>query len=171
MAKPIMEPNPKISTRYDYASIDRPGVDFDQSNPNSRSVTNQSDKDSTDINKIMERYEKTGLIPDALTGLGRKPHYGDFSNVGNFHELQDTLAKVNQAFAVLPAPMRSQFGNDPQNLIEFLANPENDAQAIAMGLKNKPVAAEEAAPATKSDPSVSPADPAAPPAKPTVGSV
>nr|QJB18971.1 MAG: internal scaffolding protein [Microvirus sp.] len=131
---PVMEPNPKIATRYDYPSIARPGVDFNQDDPNSRSVTNQSDKDSTDINLIMKRYEKTGLITDIL-GNSRPPMYGDFSGMPDFHTLQIRIAKVNEAFDALPAQTRSQFGNNAQNLIDFLSDEKNDDEAVKLGLK------------------------------------
>jgi len=129
----------KIATMYDYDSQEKPGVDFDQSHPDSRSVTNQSDKDSTDINIIMKRYEKTGLITDLL-GNQRTPHYGDFSEVGDFHQLQNTLAKVTQAFSVLPAEVRSKFNNDPAEIIEFLNDENNDAEALKLGLKDITIA-------------------------------
>lgn len=133
-----MEPNPTISTRYDYKSIDRPEVSFDPTDPKSVSVTNQSDKDSSDINLIMKRYEKTGMISDLLTGQQRQPQYGDFSDVGDYHAIKSNIARVEQAFDAYPASLREYFGNDPANLINFLADPNNDGEAIKLGLKPKP---------------------------------
>lgn len=139
------EPNPKISTRYDYKTIARPEVDFPSEDPNSKSITNQSDRDGADINLIMAKYEKTGLITDAITGAQRQPQYGDFTEVGDFYTNQIKIARVNQAFSALPAHIRSRFQNDPQSLINFLSDPQNDAEAIKLGLKPKP-----------SDPAVTP---------------
>lgn len=129
------EPSPKIVTRYDYASMAHPAVSFDQSDPNSQSMTNQSDKESTDINIQFAKYEKTGLVTDLLTGQTRRPMYGDFSDVGDFHALQSTMARVTQSFMALPASIRTRFQNDPAQLVDFLADPKNDPEAIKLGLK------------------------------------
>lgn len=129
----------KIATMYDYDSQEKPKVNFDPSDKNSRSVTNQSDKDSTDINLIMKRYEKTGLITDLITGNNRQPMYGDFTEVSNFHEMQSKIARVTQAFEALPASTRSKFNNDPAVLVDFLADPKNDAEAVKLGLKDASV--------------------------------
>jgi len=138
-----------IITRYDYELKPRPKVVFDVKDPLSRSVTNQSDKDGADINKIMERYEKTGLLPD----FGRTPCYGDFSGILDYHALQNTLAKASEAFDLLPAGIRFRFGNDPANLIDFLHNTDNDEEAVKLGLKDasvlkKPEQAQPVPPAT-----------------------
>jgi phage internal scaffolding protein len=110
-----------------------PAVYFDPDDPKSKSVTNQSDKDSADINIIMERYQKTGLI----AGQNRAPMYGDFTVLPNYYELNKTLAGVNQAFEALPAKTRNRFENDPQQLIDFLLDEKNDAEAIKLGLKTE----------------------------------
>lgn len=130
--------NPKLTNRYDYRSIKRPEVDFPSDDPNSRSLTNQSDKDGADINIIMSRYEKTGLITDAITGNTRKPMYGDFTVIGDYYKLQNTLVAVNRAFSALTPQTRNRFQNDPAKLIEFLSDPANDQEAISMGLKPAP---------------------------------
>lgn len=154
----------KIATMYDYESQANPGVLFSDEDPESRSVTNQSDKESSDINIIMKRYEKTGLITDLLTGQRRTPQYGDFSNVGDFHQLQNTLARTREAFDALPASVRNQFQNDPANLIDFLADSNNDAEAVKLGLKDKSVltpAEPVNTPAAGAPAPVQPANPAA----------
>lgn len=125
----------KIRTRYDYAMRPKTPLMFNPDDPKSRSLTNQSDKDSADINLIMKRYEKTGLITDLISGNPRQPHYGDFTDVGDFFEIQNRIAYVKNAFDALPAELRSKFGNDPSALVDFLADPKNDADAITLGLK------------------------------------
>lgn len=129
----------KIATMYDYDSQEKPGVDFDPADPNSRSVTNQSDRDAADINSIMARYEKTGMIPDALTGALRTPMYGDFTLLPDFHTAQVNIARTKEAFAALPAGVRARFENDPAKLIDFLADSKNDVEAVKLGLKPEDV--------------------------------
>lgn len=126
---------PKIATRYDYASRPKLGLRFDQKDPKSISRTNQSDRDSTDVNVLMKQFEETGFIPDQFTGNMRKPTYGDFTVIGDFFTIQNQIARTKQAFEALPASIRSQFKNDAGELVEFLADPNNDEAAIQMGLK------------------------------------
>lgn len=114
-----------------------PGVDFtipsNTKNPQlhpSFSVTNQSDAESTDINKIMARYEKTGLITDLITGEARKPIYGDFTGIGNYYDLRTRLARANELFDALPAAVRNRFDNDPQKLIDFVQDAKTNANEM-----------------------------------------
>nr|DAV77998.1 MAG TPA: Scaffold protein [Microviridae sp.] len=126
----------KIITVYDYEARPKPVVAFDSSkDPLARSLTNQSDKEGSDINVIMARYEKTGLVP----GTMRTPNYGDFSGILDFHALSNTLAKASQAFDVLPAIVRLRFGNDPAQLVDFLHDSVNDVEAVKLGLKDASV--------------------------------
>jgi phage internal scaffolding protein len=118
-----------------------PGIDFtipaDHPAPEkhpSFSVTNQSDMDGTDINVIMAKYEKTGLVTDLLTGGIRKPVYGDFTGIGNYHDLRIRLARANELFDALPASTRNKFDNDPQNLLDFIADTKNAREMLDLGL-------------------------------------
>lgn len=96
-----------------------------------KSLTKQSEKDECNINKIMAKYEKTGLVNHVMS---QEAVYGDFSQVTDY---QDALNKINAAqalFDALPAQIRSKFENDPTLFLEFAQNPENADQLIEMGL-------------------------------------
>jgi len=128
----------KIITKYDYENRVSPGINFQPKiNPADRSLTNQADMDSADINKIMNRYEKTGVLIDPM-GFERKPTYGDFTTVKNYHEMMIAIRNAENAFNLLPANIRARFKNDPQNLIDFLEDRKNDEEAIKLGLREKP---------------------------------
>lgn len=133
----------KIITRYDYEERAKiaPGVHFDAKKD--KSLTNQGDLESTDINKIMARFEQTGFIP----GTERKPMYGDFSEVADYHTQLSALRRVEAAFGALPASLRNRFENDPAKLVSWLSNPANDGEAVKLGLKPAPAAAPPSAPA------------------------
>lgn len=126
----------KIQTRYDYESHSRPRIVFDPKKD--KSLTNQADMEAADINKIMARYEKTGVLVDPLVGE-RKPTYGDFTHVKSYHETLGAIRRAEQAFNLLPAGVRNRFYNDPQQLIDFLEDPENDEEAVKLGLKDPEV--------------------------------
>lgn len=93
-------------------------------------MTKQSFKDECNINKIMEKFQRTG----ALTHYARHaPTYGDCTPV----ELSDALQMVinaEQMFADLPSSIRDRFNNDPEKFLEFVQNPENLEEMRKLGL-------------------------------------
>lgn len=146
--------SPNVISRYNYTALKakKPVVYFDAKKD--KSLTNQADLESTDINKIMARYAVTGQILDA-SGIERKPMYGDFTEVPTYHESLSAIRRTETAFSSLPASLRNRFNNDPQDLINFLEDQNNDDEAIKLGLKE-----------SKKEAPVSPEAPAAPPATP-----
>ena len=92
----------------------------------------QHHKDECDINVILERFGKTGQVPvNAISGT-----YGDFSGVHDYHTALNAIIASESEFAALPAQLRNKFDNDPANLIQFLDNSENRAEAEKLGLVN-----------------------------------
>lgn len=106
-----------------------------------KSRTHQSFAKDADINVIMGRYQKTGLLVDPLrVNPHRKPNFGDFSDIG---DLTTTMARIDlarEAFMVLPAKVRERFNNDAGELLAFVANPANAEEAIKLGLLPAPPA-------------------------------
>jgi phage internal scaffolding protein len=92
----------------------------------------QHHRDECDINVILERFGKTGQMPvNAISGT-----YGDFSGVHDYHTALNAIIASESEFAALPAQIRNRFQNDPSNLIEFLDDPRNKAEAESLGLLN-----------------------------------
>ena len=92
----------------------------------------QHHKDECDINVILERFGKTGQVPvNTISGT-----YGDFSGVHDYHTALNAIIASESEFAALPAQLRNKFNNDPSNLVQFLDNPENRAEAEKLGLVN-----------------------------------
>lgn len=96
------------------------------------SRSQQQFKDQCDVNKIVARYKKTGIVTHLRGGDGQ---YGDFSDIGTYHEAIQRVLDANKEFMKLPAAIRNRFGNDPQQLMTFLDDPSNNEEAIKMGLK------------------------------------
>jgi phage internal scaffolding protein len=94
--------------------------------------TQQHLKDECDINRIMERHRVTGMVTHLTKG---EPQYGDFSNLGDYQDALNTMIRAEDAFMSLDAHVRRKFENDPQQLINFLDDTNNDQEAIEMGLK------------------------------------
>lgn len=115
------------------------GIDCREMDPKTgefvfHTLTKQSEKDSCDINKIMARYEKTGMLPELID---REPRYGDFSAVPTFMEAQEVVAKAMTQFEALSAHVRDRFGNDPAQMLAFCADPKNAEEMVSLGLAVK----------------------------------
>lgn len=104
----------------------------------SPSMAKQSFQDECDINQILKRWRKSGELTHLATV---QPTYGDFTNATDY--LTATLA-VQQAqadFDSLSARIRARMQNDPGVLLDFIADPANEAEAIELGLLPKPASA------------------------------
>lgn len=95
--------------------------------------THQSFKDESDINTIVRRFGVTGQLPQVTA-----PRYGDFSEVVDFRTAMDVVVAAEREFMKLPGSLRKRFGNDPQQLLEFVGNDKNRAEAEFLGIIPKP---------------------------------
>lgn len=95
--------------------------------------TKQSMSKACDVNRIMDKFEKTGLIEYS----GKNPTYGDFSNVGDYQSALNKVIEAREAFGSLSAKVRARFGNNPAELISFLADPKNLKESVELGLRPK----------------------------------
>lgn len=126
----------KIYSRYEDDRVVHEVVFDPKKDRNSVSMTNQADKDSADINKIIARFERTGNILDLVSGESRQPVYGDFTGLGDYHSMMCAIARANSVFMALSSDIRKRFNNDPGELIDFLKDDKNDAEAVKLGLKD-----------------------------------
>lgn len=94
-------------------------------------MTVQSERDACDVNLIVAKYAKTGLMTNIRTD---KPMYGDFSSSVDYHESVFRLQQAEDAFMDLPANIRKRFDNDPGKLIDFLQDVNNREEAVSLGL-------------------------------------
>lgn len=106
------------------------GSQLDQSGQKSRTV--QSEADACDINKIMERFNRTGKLPTLQTAPAR---YGD-ARVVDFATAQAIVKEAKDQFNSLPALTRKHFGNDPQAFLEALndQSPDNAKALLKLGI-------------------------------------
>jgi phage internal scaffolding protein len=96
-----------------------------------KSLTQQHDKDRVDINKIMARATKKGMVDHINTA---EPVYGDFTNVNDYHSALNQVLKAEAEFNNLSAEVRKHFQNDPAQLIQFMQDDKNYESAIDLGL-------------------------------------
>lgn len=116
---------PKFATHYE----NRISSVIDCSVEPSRTL--QSDAEAADINNILKRYEKTGLLPDMIL---ENPRYGDFSDVPSYQEALEIVTRSHEQFAALDAHIRQRFSNDPALFLEFAQNPANMKEMVKLGL-------------------------------------
>lgn len=135
--------------------------------------TKQAFKDSTDINKLLQRHQQAGT----LSHLARhEAEYADFSDVPSLLEAHQRINRGQAMFEELPSELRREF-KDQFEFFSFVNNPANAGQlreklpALAKpGIQLPAVrrsAASEANPALASAPPdpTPPAPPAEPPSE------
>lgn len=140
---------------HDAANLpSHPGVDCS----NALNHTKQSFKESSDINNIMSKYLRTGVIDSTNRAVAT---YGDIPAI-DFRQAMEVVVLAEAAFAELPSGARARFDNDPAKFLEFAENPDNLDEAVRLGLTDAPPASP--APEAPGPTSVEPLTP--PPAPP-----
>lgn len=102
------------------------------------SRTIQDPRDECDINLLMAKYRKTGMI----THLAKyPPRYEDVSDAVTYQEALNIVGAAEYEFMKLSAEIRARFGNDPGKFLEFVGDPDNVDEMIKLGLavKREPV--------------------------------
>ncbi|AXL14669.1 internal scaffolding protein [Microviridae sp.] len=103
-----------------------------QFTPTGVSRTHQSMAPECDINNIMRRFEKTGVLDHLNRYEGS---YGDFTAVpSDYHEAINSVMATNEMFLTLPAKIRKRFGNDPGHFLDFVQDPSNQDEMIKLGI-------------------------------------
>lgn len=107
-------------------------------------------KDECDINKLIKRYKATGSFYsiEELNRACRRPQFADFTGIPDY---QETLDKVNAAlemFGELPLGIRQRFHDSPVELLAFLQDENNRAEAESLGIIEKTVKTSEPSPVT-----------------------
>ena len=107
------------------------------------SMTQQQFKDEADINYIVSIYDSSGVMP-TFHGDGQpaQPVFGDFASLpDNAQEMYNRMIEAKNNFDSLPLEVRKRFNYDPAAFLDFVDNPENLDELVAMGLATKTTAA------------------------------
>ena len=107
----------KFYTRFD---VNPQSSTIDQTGECSK--TRESEADSCDINKIMERFNRTGKLPTMQT---QPAQYGDSRTV-DFQAAQNLIKEAKEQFLALPSKVRKAFGNEPQAFLEAIGDDSDD---------------------------------------------
>lgn len=123
-------------------------IDFPEDEAESVSKTKQSHKDECDVNKILARYTKSGMLTHLKKGV---PTFLDVSEVGDFRAVMAKVHDTEVFFAGLSSEVRAKFGNDVPSFLDWVADPANREEAGKLGLievEEKPAVPATPAPAT-----------------------
>lgn len=94
------------------------------------SKTKQQFKDECDINTIMRKFEKTGVLPP----LSRQGMYGDFTTIPDYQTACDMVIAADSQFMKLSSRIRERFQNDPGKFLKFATDPANAEEMVRLGL-------------------------------------
>lgn len=111
---------PDRLVRSEGDGLDEVIAEFGGTVNNEPSMTRQADKDSADINKIVKRFEREGIMPMER----REGAYLDVSMVGDYREALEQVRLANEYFVTLPAASRAMFENDPAKLLDAVNDPD-----------------------------------------------
>lgn len=99
------------------------------------SKTDQSFKREVDVNRIMDRARKGGVITHLRRSQGV---YADISKVPDLAGAFSLVESVSSAFADLPSELRDAMRNDPRNLPAFMEDARNFETLVKYGIIEKP---------------------------------
>lgn len=95
------------------------------------SLAKQSFAEECDFNAVLGKWERTGVL-EHINPVA--PQFVDVSNLPDYQAAMNTVISADAAFNALPATVRDRFANDPARLVAFLQSPDNEAEAVKLGL-------------------------------------
>jgi len=98
------------------------------------SMTKQSFKDECDVNNIMARFERTGVLDYINENAAQ---FGEVPAL-DFQTAMNIVAKGNSLFEQMPGAQRAAFENDPVKFLAFMEDGRNRDKAIELGLIDPP---------------------------------
>lgn len=94
------------------------------------SLTQQQFKEDSDINTIVNRFMKSGVLPTPIN----MPQYIDYEGVFDYQTAMNSVRAADEQFMRMDAKVRARFNNSPQEFLSFFADPANTDEAIRLGL-------------------------------------
>lgn len=94
-------------------------------------LTQQNFKQECDINHILSKYQKTGIVEHANRFQG---DYSDVTGAVDYQTALNIINDANDAFNSLPSSVRKKFANDPAAFVDYVSDPENIDSMRELGL-------------------------------------
>lgn len=115
-----------------YNRPDKCVLKFDPEFP---SRTKQSHKLECDINHIIKKHDKLGILTHVNKAIAM---YGDFTEKNEYADAQNLITTADKNFLALPSEVRRKFDHKADEFLEFATNPDNLDEMVSMGLAIKP---------------------------------
>ena len=120
----------KRHVRAPYEPYNDPGVDCSED----PGVTDGSQAAELDVNQIIRRAQKSGILP----GTDVERVYADVSDAVSYHEALNLINNAHHQFMSLEAEVRARFENDPAKFTEFMHDEKNVEEMYKLGLAERP---------------------------------
>lgn len=118
----------KIIAKTRYCKYEEKGVQCTEAEKR----TKQHFTDDCDINKILDKFSRTGILPESKPKM-----YGDFTNVQDYVTAFGIVQNAHIQFGNLDADIRARFHNDPSEFLNFATNENNAEEMVKLGLATK----------------------------------
>lgn len=105
------------------------------------SMTIQAPAVDCDINVLMDRM---GVTNARIPAVDISSDVFDYSDVPDLRTVLDRVRAAEDAFAEMPARIRSRFNNDPVAFLEFMQTDGNQDEAVALGIVQRKPSADKA---------------------------
>lgn len=109
------------------------------SNTTGPSMTKQSFKDECDINRILNQFQRTGIVNHITQ---RQPQYLDLPSNVDYQSSMNTIIQAQQIFADLPALVRDHFQNDPARFLRAFSDEKQHDKLREFGFLREKVASQ-----------------------------
>lgn len=107
------------------------GLEFTQP-----SLTQQQFKDECEIESLLKAHNLSQVM-GIVNNHGQQPLYGDVSDIPDFHDAQNHVARATEYFEGLPSDVRSRFNNSLSEFLTTLNNPAAREALTEMGVLKK----------------------------------
>lgn len=111
------------------------------------SLTQQSFREDADINVLAKRFGLT----DVPLGPIDPSAFRDTTHDPDLRQVLEYQRTARDEFMRLPAKLRRRFHDSPQELWDFIQDPENQEEIVRLGLLTRPADAKPANSTTTSD--------------------
>lgn len=98
------------------------------------SLCKQSFKDECNINTILKKYEKTGLVSHSTSA---NAIFDDFSSCDDYQSSLNNVIQAQSMFDSLPSGIRKRFANNPALFMDFVHDPSNLDEMVRLGLAER----------------------------------
>lgn len=100
------------------------------------SMTEQYHRDEVDINTIIAKYQRTGVL--GTPTQVRETFFGDFTNVDTKFEAALALKDAEHRFMDLPSNVRAAFDHDALKFMKALNDDSQISKLVSLGIYKAP---------------------------------